>query len=67
MLMRFIDLHDIRRNVVGVTGRPLALAGQYICMHVIVHWSLIGSLTAICVLGTGPWKYSIFGKLKYIL
>jgi hypothetical protein len=43
----------------GVTGRPLAVAGQCICTHVIVHWSLIGRLTVICVLVTGPWKVVI--------
>ena len=67
MIIRFIYLQNIRRNVVGVTGRPLAVAGQCICTHVIVHWSLIGCLTVFCMLVTGPWKYYIFGKLKYIL
>jgi len=67
MLISFIYLQNIRWNVVGVTGRPLTVAGQRICTHVIVHWSLIRRLTVICVLVTGPWKYCISGKLKYIL
>ena len=65
MLISFIYLQNIRWNVVGVTGHPLPVAGERICTHVIVYWSLIRRLTVVLV--TGPWKYYIFGKLKYIL
>ena len=65
MLISFIHLQNIRCNVVGVIGRPLTVAGERICTHVIAYWSLIRRLTVVLV--TGSWKYCIFGKLKYIL